>query len=87
VIENQYGGLQDAFSVCFSIDPNKAPSCDWTAHVVFTDPERDAALLQINALDIYGNSIDFSSLSILTVDSAYDPNTNDAVTALGYPGI
>ena len=87
VVDDGLGGISDDFSICLTEDSSLPPKCHYTASVLARDPEKDIALLQIDAIDIFGNSVNFSSFSVLPTDYSYIPSAGHPVVARGYPWV
>lgn len=68
-------------------DPALPPRCHYTASVIARDVNRDIALLQLDPVDVFGRSVNFSSFTTLPIDYSYTPNAGDAVIARGYPWV
>ena len=68
-------------------NPALPPKCHYTASVVSRDPDLDVAILQIDSTDIFGQKVDFTNLSTLSINMDYVPKTGDTVLARGYPWV
>ncbi len=87
VVDDGIGGISDDFAICMTDNPMLPPKCYYTASVVSRDADADVAVLQIDSTDIFGKRVDFNTLSTLTMDLSYVPQSGDVVTARGYPWI
>ncbi len=87
VVDNGFGDISDDFAICVTDDPGKPPRCHYTASVVARDVEKDVALLVLDPKDIFGNPVDFSAFSALSLDYNYTVQAGDAVSAQGYPWV
>lgn len=68
VVDDGFGSLSDAFSVCISEEMHLPPKCHYTATVISRNVEKDLALLQIDALDIFGAPTIYESFTILPIN-------------------
>jgi len=87
VVDDGFGGISDDFAVCVTENPSLPPRCHYTASVIARNTTKDIALLQIDATDIFGRAVNFSSFATLPLDYSYIPNAGDAVIARGYPWV
>lgn len=87
VVDDGFGGISDDFAVCVTENPSLPPKCHYTASVIARNTTKDIALLQIDATDIFGRAVNFSSFATLPLDYSYLPNAGDAVIARGYPWV
>jgi len=87
VVDDGLGGVSDDFSICMTEDPALPPRCHYTASVVARDVDADVAILQIDAIDIFGKKVDFTALSTLPINQDYVPKSGDTVFARGYPWV
>ncbi len=85
VVDDGFGSLSDAFSVCISEEMHLPPKCHYTATVISRNVEKDLALLQIDALDIFGAPTIYESFTILPINYDTVVTTWDVVTARGFP--
>ena len=87
MVDDGFGGISDDFAICVTENPTLPPRCHYTASVIARNTTKDIALLQIDATDIFGRAVNFSSFATLPLDYSYLPNTGDAVIARGYPWV
>ncbi|MBI5422223.1 trypsin-like peptidase domain-containing protein [Candidatus Peregrinibacteria bacterium] len=73
----------DAFEVCITFDAKEEPVCTFTASLVALDKDLDIALLKINDLDVFGNSV--SGLKTLNPKNSSAPKEQDKIQIMGYP--
>ena len=73
--------------ICVTRTPEKEPECNYSASVIAQDTDKDIALLQIHDIDLSGERVRFSDFAVLPLDMDYTPESDDPVTAVGYPGI
>lgn len=74
VVDDGFGGISDDFAVCVTENPSLPPKCHYTASVIARNTTKDIALLQIDATDIFGRAVNFSSFATLPLDYSYLPN-------------
>lgn len=55
--------------------------------MIARDPQKDVAILQIDATDIFGRPVNFSLFPTLPLDYSYNPQVGDLVVARGYPWV
>jgi S1-C subfamily serine protease len=87
VVDDGFGGVLDGFVVCLTQDFSQRPDCHFTASLVARDITRDIALLRIDPVDIFGNTVKYNQFSVLTLADEYTPTPQDEVVAVGYPWI
>lgn len=87
VVDDGDGNVVSAFSVCITTSSSSKPLCNYTASLIARDADMDLALLQIDPVDIFGKSVDFSQLQTIDVDYGYVPVAQDSVVAVGYPWV
>lgn len=76
--------IDSSYIICLTEEIDNEPECKYTAKLVASDKELDAALLKIDNIPGYSNKNTFSYLNLNSSDSI---SVNDEVTALGYPSI
>lgn len=88
VIENKSSfdnsDLPTSYVICLPDDMVREPDCSYTAKVIAKNEDLDVALLQIQAIPDLSSKSSFPYLNLAQTDNA---NTNDPITAIGYPGI
>lgn len=75
----------ETFAICTVSDENQEPDCLYTASLVAKDKALDAAVLKIDAKDVYGNNIPV--FPYLNYTNPVLPNVNENITVFGFPGI
>jgi S1-C subfamily serine protease len=87
VVEDQNESDAAGYVICMTMEQGKTPECNYTARLITRNKKMDIALLQLDAKDIAGQTIQFASLPVLDIDYSYIPKEKDVVNAIGYPGI
>ena len=83
VVQDEKEKAMSAFEICFSVDPNKEPVCEYTAHLIDRSLKDDLALIKIDPSDIRGNPI--GNLPYLDYNYPSAPKVGDQIKITGFP--
>lgn len=87
VVSDENGKAQTSFSICMSLTTSSRPVCNRTASLIAKDEQKDIALLRIDPTDIRGNTVNYTSFRVASLDYTYVPNPQDATLAIWYPQV
>ena len=87
VVSDENGKAQTSFSICMSLTTSSRPVCNRTASLIAKDEQKDIALLRIDPTDIRGNTINYTSFRVASLDYTYISTPQDATLAIWYPQV
>jgi S1-C subfamily serine protease len=82
VVSDDNGKAQTSFSICMSLTTSSRPVCNRTASLITKDEQKDIALLRIDPTDIRGNTVNYTSFRVASLDYTYVSNPQDATLAI-----
>ncbi len=85
VVQDEKEELFDAFLICFTVEQNKEPLCEYTGEVIARSKKYDVALIQLDAKDIRGNQV--IDLPFLDYNIEFELKVGDKITVWGYQDV